>query len=92
MTTAPAERTLHSVAEQWASTKAEIKRKEDELRRAETDFQNLRNYADTLADQLLKRVGPNQTTLVFQVTHSEVVLVEHGKPVRILEVTPTDKR
>lgn len=86
------EPTLQALAEQWASTASEIKRAEEEKARAAGNVSRLQQRLTTLSEALLKRVGPNISTRVFQVAAGEVVLLEHQKPIRLLEIESKDAR
>lgn len=85
------EPTLQSIAEQWASTQADLKRLEERERLAKDEAQRLRARAGTLADQMSKRVGANRSLRVFNVATGEVVIVEHERGVRLVETEPKEK-
>lgn len=77
-----ANKTMQETAEDWAGVFDEIKMAEARVRQAQIESDNLRSKLDTLTRELTGKVGSNISLRVFQISDTELVIVEYGKGIR----------
>lgn len=76
----------HEKAKEWADAMAHKGRARHVENEARQDHERADVRVKNAEIALLKSVGPNVPTLVFAVDPGRVVIVEHEKGIRLLEV------